>query len=82
MNLKVATARWFGSIEDLEPGSLFIHDGKIAVKMNQDHFSFEPCNCVVVGTGDNLFDFTVDETEFNKTIVTKILLYDDKSREG
>lgn len=75
MNLRIGIARGITKIEDLKPGAVFIHRGKLAVKMNQDHFPFEPCNCVVIGTGDNLYDFTVDAEEFNTTYVTLVLIY-------
>jgi hypothetical protein len=78
MNLKVAIARGVVSIENLEPGSVFVHAGQIAVKMNQERFSFEPCNCVVIGTGDNLYDSTTDAETFNQTMVTRVLLYEDQ----
>lgn len=75
MKLQVGWARGISKIKDLKPGTLFRYQDKIALRTDKDHFSFEHCNCIVVGTGKELFDYTIDEETFNNTYVTIILLY-------
>ena len=79
MNLKISVARGMKQIKDLPPGSVFIMLDKIAVKRSES--SGTAWECVVLGTGDNLFEYDMDPEKFNELYVTPIKIYEEGESE-
>lgn len=79
MSFKVKLSRGIVQIKDLKAGSVFLYRDKIAVKTNKERFSFEHCDCVVLGTGSSLYQYEQEAEEFNETFVTVIEIYEEKA---
>lgn len=74
MDMRLSVARGMVRIRDLDPGSLFIYQDKIVVKTNQSHNQCAACECIVIGTGEHLYDFMRSEKSFNDQWVQPALL--------
>lgn len=73
MNMQLSIARGFVRLALLEPGSLFLFNGTLAVKTeyrNEDG----GCKCIIIGTGEYFWGRTSSAEELNNLFVQPAVL--------
>ncbi|MBS1968685.1 MAG: hypothetical protein JSU04_00165 [Bdellovibrionales bacterium] len=66
----VSVGRGMVQIKNLKPGMPFVSGDKIAVKRSSS--SGGAWSCIVIGTGDELYDYSMKHEDFNDMWVTPI----------